>query len=236
MIEKIITGIILDKFQFEDEHIIKILSQGGNVISLKAKGLSNLTSKNNASLNPFNICEIEYFTSLSGMTGRLKTARVLKEFIKDTELSLNVMQILRNIIIGSKRNTMVTYNTVKNILSSLESNNYSFQKVLSLMTITLRNEGYNLVINKCVKCGKNQNIKGFSLYEGGLICDTHEESNKYEAEPSFLKKIIEINSIVNPIECNDLNFLPNEVSMLKSMYKMFFENQLGINLFLINNI
>ncbi len=236
MIEKIITGIVIDKFSFEDEHIVEILSEGGNLISLKAKGLNNLSSKNNASLNPFNICEIEYFTSSSGMSGRLKTARVLKEFIKDTELSLNVMMVMKNIILGTKRNTNITFNTIKSILLSLENNNYSFQKVLSLMIITLRNEGYKLVVDACVKCGSNQNIKGFSIYEGGLICDKHEEGQKYFANPSLLKKIIEINIIINPIECNDLNFHPNEISMLKSMYKMFFENQLGINLYLINKI
>lgn len=236
MVEKIITGIVLNKFPYEDEHIVKILSEGGNIISLKAKGLGNLTSKNNASLMLFNICEVEYFTSISGMTGRLKTARVLKEFIKDNELSLNVLETIRNIISERVRNTNVTYNTIKNILSSLENNNFSFQKLLALMIITLRNEGYKLVVNSCVKCGTNKNIKGFSIYEGGLICELHEEAKQYEADPSFLRKIIEINSIKNPIECNDLNFSPKEISMLKSMYKNFFENQLGINLYLINKI
>ena len=236
MIEKIITGIILDKFNYEDEHIVKILSEGGNVISLKAKGLSNLTSKNNASLNLFNVCEIEYFTSSSGLTGRLKTSRVLKEFIKDTELSLNVIEVVKNIILGTKRNTIITFSIVKSILTSLENNNYSFQKVLSLMIFTLRNEGYIPLVSACVKCGSNQNIKGFSIYEGGLICELHDEAKTYAIDSSFLRKIIEINSVKNPIECKDLDFSPKEISMLKSMYKMFFENQLGINLYLLNKI
>ena len=236
MIEKIIIGIILEKYVFEDEHIVKILSEGGDLISLKAKGLSNLTSKNNSSLNPLNICEIEYFTSMSGMTGRLKTARVLKEFVNDSERVLDIIDVIKNIIKGSKRNNIITHNTLKDIIISLESNNFSFQKLMSLMIITLRNEGYRLVVTHCVKCQTRKNIEGFSLYEGGLICNKHEESKKYKADPSFLRKIIEINSIKNPIDCKDLYFSPKEISMLKSMYKMFFENQLGINLYLINKI
>ena len=236
MIEKIVTGIVLDKFPFEDEHLVKVLIESGKVLTLRAKGLNSLTSKNRVSLNIFNICEIEYFTSGVGNGGRLKRSNILKEFLNDDEHSFNVLGLMQRLLDVSKTYNGATYFAIRKILESLESNQYKFQDILALIIIILRQEGYKPVVDGCAKCGSNKNINGFSLYENGLVCDNHEESKKYEMNPNLLRKLIEINSINNPILCDDLFFDPDEVLILKSMYKMFLENQLGANLYLINKI
>lgn len=238
MIEKIVTGIVLEKFVFEDEHIVKILSEGGDVVSLKAKGLDNYTSKNRMSLNIFNTVEVEYFTSPSNRkhTGRLKTARANKEFIKDNENTLNVMNVVRNLILDTNNNSILTYKTLERIIFSLENNNLLFQEILALMIITLRQNGITPIIDRCVKCGSNQDITSFSIYEGGLMCKKHEESKQYELKPNTLRKIIEINSLKDPITCRNLDFDQDEKNKIRSMYKMFLENQLAINLYLIDKL
>lgn len=236
MIEKIITGIVLEKIPFEDEHIVKILTKGGNLISIRAKGLNKLTSKNRFSLRDFNICEIEYFTSGRTSTGRLKRAKMIKEFSINDEWVLNIVNLIKEIVSKTKNNSNLIYEIINVILNKIEKNIYSFQDILSLLIVSLRNEGYNFVVDKCVKCGSFKKIKGFSLYEGGLICEKHEIANKYELDFNLLKKIIELNLIRNPLEAKDLNFSLEDIQKLKSMYKMFFENQLGINLFLITKI
>jgi|GEM_PF-3492909 len=236
MIEKIVVGIILDKFPFEDEHLIKVLIEEGKILTLKAKGLDSLTSKNRVSLNLFNICEIEYFTSGFGNGGRIKRSTIIKEFLKDDELSFNVLLLVRNILDISKAYKNINFFAVKHILKNVDNNQYKFQDLLALMIIILKQEGYKPIVDRCSKCGTIKNINGFSLYENGLICDKHSISKKYEMKPSLLKKLIEINSAVNPMLCNDLFLNPTEISILKSMYKMFLENQLGANLYLINKI
>lgn len=237
MIEKNVTGLVLGKREFENEHIVKILSEGGSVLSLKAKGLSNNASKNNLSLQQFNKVEVEYFPApLDSNRGRIKRATVIKEYIDDTEQSYAVAQVMNDILYPVSSHNNAIYEAVLNVLTSLKNKTYNFQKIWSLFIMVLRNEGYRPVIDKCVLCGTNQNINAFSLYEGGLICNLHQDGEKYKMTPELLRKIIEIYVQKNPLNCDNLNLTPDEVKYLKSMYKMFFENQLGLNLYLIKNI
>lgn len=237
MIEKIITGIVLGKREYEDEHIVTILSEGGNILSLKAKGLHNNVSKNRISLQPFNRVEVEYFAApMDSNRGRIKRASVNNEYTNEGELAYSAIQVMHNILYPISSHNNAIYNSVINILDSINNGTYNFQKMLSLFILVLRNEGYTPKVNACVKCGSNQKIKGFSLYEGGLICQNHEEGNKYKLVYSLLEKIIEINLQINPMKTRDLNLTPEETQILKSMYKVFFENQLGLNLYLIKNI
>ncbi len=239
MITKINKGIVLQTYIFEDEHIVKLLTEGGNVLQLKAKGLDSLTSKNRISLQVFNTVEVEYFTNndMNMVSGRLKTAHCLKEFKGlDNERNLSLVEVIRNIILDQNSNSILTYSTLDKIISHLEIGTYKFQHLYSLFIITLRQNGYTPVIDRCSKCGDNQNIKGFEIYEGGLICEKHQEANDYKLPARTLVKIIEINSLKNPIECRDLDFTQEEVKQITSMYKMFLENQMGINLFMLNRV
>ena len=231
MIEKIISGIVLDKFEFEDEHIVKILSEGGSILSLKSKGLYNNDSKNRMSLNLFNLVEVEYFTSKnsSGFTGRLKTAKVIKEFISYDPLSLYLVQQSRNILLDLNNNSILTFKSLTKIIDSIENNNYSFQKFLALIIIVLRQNNYKPIIDKCVKCGSNKDIIGFSIYEGGLLCKLHKEFYNYKLPSTTLRKIIEINSLKDPSICSDLQLTPEEESQIKSMYDLFLNNQMGVS-------
>ncbi len=237
MIEKLNTGIVLHKWVYEDEHIVKILTEGGNVLSLKAKGLDAWDSKNRMSLHIFNTVEVQYFTSHTNTrdTGRLKTASVIKEFKGEhSSQNFTYIEVIRNIIAYQEHNSMLTYKCLVHIINMMESNMMTFQHLLNLMIITLRQNGYVSVVDRCAKCGSNQNIKAFEIYEGGLICNQHEEANKYKLPKSTLMKLIEIHSLVNPMECRDLDFTPEEVSKIQSMYKQFMENQLALNLFMLD--
>lgn len=237
MIEKINKGIVLHKWIYEDEHIIKILTEGGNVLSLKAKGLDSFESKNRMSLQIFNTVEVEYFTSHTSKrdTGRLKTATVIKEFKTESNYhNFSYIEVIRNIISYQEHNSNLTYKCLENIISMMENDLMNFQKLLNLMIITLRQNGYTMVVDRCAKCGSNQNIKGFEVYEGGLICSLHEEAEKYKLPKKTLLKLIEINSLKNPMECRDLDFNPDEILKIQSMYKQFMENQLALNLFMLD--
>ncbi len=238
MIEKINTGIVMEVKDFEDEHIVKILTEGGNLLSLKAKGLDNFISKNRVSIKIFNKINVEFFTSSSSIynTGRLKRSSVIHEFKEYNEYSINLVESIRNIIIDQNFNSILTYKILERLIFEIEEDDYKFQTLLSLMIVTLRQNGYTPIIDKCVKCGSNQKINAFEIYEGGLICDNHDEGFKYELSESTLRKIIEINSLKNPVECRNLNFTPEEKTKIQSMYKAFMENQLGINLYTLKNV
>ncbi len=241
MITKINRGIVLRKIIFEDEHIVKILTEGGNLLALKAKGLDSLISKNRMSLQPLNTIEVEYFTNIemNKSSGRLKTATALKEFRgfdNNDERIFAIAEVVLNIIGGQSNNSRLTYITLEKIIKHLENRTFKFQHLYALMIITLRQNGYTPVVDRCCKCGSNQNIKGFEIYEGGLICDKHEEGNKYSLPAKTLVKLIEINSLKDPIECRDLELTNEEIRVITSMYRMFLENQMGIVLYLIDRV
>lgn len=238
MIEKIVKAIVLQKYIFEDEHIIKLLSEGGNIISLKAKGLDKNHSKNRSSLVPFNIVEVEYFTSPSKFshTGRLKRSNLLEETYSNSEQFLSIIDVSRNLILDSTNNSMLTYKVLYEIINSIRDNNFSFQKLLVLLILIHRQNGYQIMVRACIICGTNKDIQGFSVYYGGLMCKRHEETKRYILPSDTLRKIIEIHLLSNPLVCKELDFSSREIKILKSMYKNFFENQLGINLYSIDKI
>lgn len=237
MVEKIATGIVLQKWFFEDEHMVKILTEGGSVLRLKAKGLDSFTSKNNMSLHIFNKVEVEYFTSPNNQryTGRLKRARVLKEYLGEaSDANLAYIEVIRNIIAYQDHNSILTFRILEQIINMIEIRQMKFQYLFTLMMVTLRQNGYTTIVDRCAKCGSNQNIKGFEVYEGGLICSKHDEGERYKLPTRTLVKLIEINSLKNPMECRDLEFTPDEVSKIQSMYKQFMENQLALNLYMLD--
>ncbi len=237
MIEKINTGIVLHKWVYEDEHIVRILTEGGSVLHLKAKGLDSLHSKNAMSLHIFNTVEVEYFTShtSSRNTGRLKTARAIREYLGEhSEQNFAYIEVIRNMLSEQDHNSVLTYKTLEQIINLMENNLMKFQYLLALMIVTIRQNGYTSIVDRCVKCGSNQNIKGFEVYEGGLICANHDEGEKYKLPTKTLMKLIEINLLKNPMECRDLDFTPEETEKIRSMYKLFMENQLAINLFMLD--
>ncbi len=238
MIEKITKGIVLRKWIFEDEHIVKILTEGGSVLSLKAKGLDSLLSKNAMSLHPFNTVEVEYFTSSSSdrNTGRLKRSTIITEFKGEhNHVNYEYIEVIRSIITGQEHNSNLTYETLREIIYGIENGMMNFQKLLALMILTMRQNGYQSIVDRCAKCGSNQNIMGFEVYEGGLICKNHEEAYRYKLPSKTLVKLIEINSLIDPIRCRDLDLTPEEITKIKSMYKIFFENQLAINMYMLDS-
>lgn len=237
MIEKICTGIVLHKWFYEDEHMVSLLTEGGNILRLKAKGLDSFTSKNSMSLHVFNKVEVEYFTSPNNKryTGRLKRSRTLEEFkIEGNQDNLANIEVIRNLISQQDHNSILTFKTLEKIINLINMGQMKFQYLYALIIITIRQNGYPIVVDRCVKCGRNQNIKAFEVYEGGLICKLHEEANKYKLPASTLVKIIEINSLKNPMECRDLNFNQQEINIIKSMYKQFLENQLALNMYMLD--
>jgi recombinational DNA repair protein (RecF pathway) len=116
MVEKNITGIILSVNPFEDEHIVSILTEGGNKLMLKAKGLSKMQSKNRYALQPLNECEIEYFTVGNTNKGRIKRATTTKEFIAKGERDLAVASIITSILNRDDNHNNLIFNSVKKIL------------------------------------------------------------------------------------------------------------------------
>lgn len=237
MIEKINTGIVLKKWIYEDEHMVNILTEGGSVLRLKAKGLDSLVSKNAHSLQVFNKVEVEYFTSPTTKrnTGRLKTARAIKEYMGEhNDINFGYIEVIRNIISDQDHNSILTFNVLEEIIYRIENNTMNFQHIWALMIVTLRQNGYTTTVDRCVKCGSNQNIKGFEIYEGGLICKNHDEGESYKLDASTLVKIIEINTLKNPMDCKDLKLTMSEIAVIRSMYKQFFENQLAINLYMLD--
>lgn len=237
MVEKVMTGIVLQKWYFEDEHIIKILTEGGNVLRLKAKGLDNIDSKNNSSLQIFNKVEVEFFTSPNNSreTGRLKRARAIKEFLGEhTDENFMYMEVIRNMIAFQEHNNRLTFSVLEQIIFKIENKIMNFQALLCLMIVTIRNNGYTPIVDRCAKCGSRLNIKGFEISEGGLICKLHEEGSKYKLPLKTLLKLIEINSLKNPMECRSLEFTQEEVESIRSTYKQFLENQLALNMYMLD--
>ena len=126
------------------------------------------------------------------------------------------------------------YNLIVEFLGLLEKRKNSYDTLLvAFMLKALKLSGSAPVLEGCVKCGCKENLKAFSVPDGGLICE-----NCYDAPARLNPLIFEVsNDIINvtvfienhPLRSLENLALPKESEvLLKRILKAYFAFHLGI--------
>jgi DNA repair protein RecO len=165
-----ITAIIVSNQSYkEKDALVRMINEEGEVITMIAKGANAPTSKYNAYLQPFNICEIDYhhkdqmgvFISAS-----LKQRIEYRDFhtLAAASFILQSMEAINKL----EPSTYPLWTCVQ-YLHILEQSMYS--GLLKFCFDLFEKDGRQLVVDECVNCGSLQ-ISGFSISAGGFCCKT----------------------------------------------------------------
>lgn len=166
-----IEGIVIRQVQYkEKDAMVSVLTKDGTV-SFLARGILNPTSKNASSCLLFAYSNFTLNSKQDKLT--LTQAKLIKSYYHLYESLENMasIQLVSELIIKclDEENGNI-YPYLKNMLELL-SNKFD-SRTLTLICIgqIVKESGYALEYDECVKCSSKKNIVSYSFNEGGFIC------------------------------------------------------------------
>lgn len=177
MAEKIIKGIVIDRFNFRDFDLIVSLATNFGVIKMVARGVRRPTSKNIYILNPGCLGEFEIFLArYSNKLSKLKKG----ECFFNLDLNDKKIYAFWKLVSQITRET----NFVPKIFPILEQ---SFAKInpknadaIKVYTIInwIKFNGWIANLTRCRVCKTNQRLINFNFY-GGMECVYHQNPKPF---------------------------------------------------------
>ena len=166
-----IEGIVIRQVQYkEKDAMVSVLTKDG-MVSFLARGILNPTSKNASACLLFAYSSFTLNSKLDKLT--LTQGKLIKSYYHLYE-SLEAMagiQLVSELMIkclDEENGSIYPY-----ILALLDNLSNKFDsRTLILITIAsiIKESGYALEFDECVKCGSKKDIVSYSFLEGGFIC------------------------------------------------------------------
>ena len=166
-----IEGIVIRQVQYkEKDAMISVLTKDGTV-SFLARGILNPTSKNASSCLLFAYSNFTLNSKQVKLT--LTQGKLIKSYYhlyESLEKMASIQLVCELIIKCLDEDNGSIYPYLQNMLELLSTNFDS--KTLTLICIAhiVKESGYALEYDECVKCGNKKNIVSYSLSEGGFLC------------------------------------------------------------------
>ena len=156
----------------EKDAVISAISED-SFITFLARGIGNPKSKNIAINNALTIADIEL------MDGNFKhpILKSSKQLFTPLRLGMDskylgsllfINEIVNNLFPDDEKPKM--FKAVEDCVTALKKDKDWVMTLLLFMAQAIRLGGFELEVNKCVNCGKKNDIVAFSFIEGGFIC------------------------------------------------------------------
>lgn len=174
----VIEGIILKQIDYRDyDVILSVFTREYGKISLVARGIRKVNSKNASSLLPNTKAEFHFDYKDNKSIFPLKTARTINLFRNMHE---DIESYMASTVISDMLDTLTvqdSYEDTSEIMHILETaftllnNKEDTQLVLFLAMVDIM-ECFGIIpdVDECVNCG-NKVVVAFSAKEGGFLCE-----------------------------------------------------------------
>lgn len=182
-----VKGIVLNVTTLNDsDAILNVLSENGK-ISIKAKGILKINSKNAI------YCQVgsySYFHLIERMNQQvflLKNAENIQRFkVQDDLIRQSIFQCMLEIFNKSD----VELDVALTYISLLENGKHPLCCYALLLSECMKRSGIMLVVDECVRCESTTSLCGLSLSSGGLVClKCFDEKTDHKLSSSKLKDI-----------------------------------------------
>ena len=207
------------------DHIIIILNNKNEIISLYSKGTRKILSKNFRNFVYGSILEIEYFRARKKESlSKLKKIKLVSKLIDNT-LQQQLPFIVLNWYISKKNYKYFSFKKYEEIISIMNSYDEQTSLIYVLYSIIVDSGNY-IEINKCSICS-NKKIKTTSVTWRGYLCNNCSiEKNEYIHSTEFNKIFIHLYN-------DDLEVLKkfNEKKELINFLKSYIYHNCGINIY-----
>lgn len=213
-------AIVLKSIRYKDaDKIFTLLTKDNGTVSAIARGVRKISSRRAGNLDTLNYIHIKIHESDKGFKNieEVKTLKSFKNIKKDLELSKKAFYMIellhRNVENGHENRRVFKLLLVcLKLLSG--SSKYNPNVVVIFFEINLLKElGYQLNLEKCVKCQKILGGKGiytFNFDLGGFMCSNCSNTGLKVSKDLFLdiKKIWRGNlKLNNKLKIEEIKFL-----------------------------
>ncbi|MDK2819703.1 MAG: recombination protein O N-terminal domain-containing protein [Mycoplasmataceae bacterium] len=175
MTKKII-GIIISKNKYlEHDEILNVMTSDA-LISILAKGVMKLESKNRSNISLCSLVEFEILIKYSSESFfLLKKATLLSSLPPINKLNSHKIETIIRIFKKIRDHNKDIFDICSSIVSDFEGVNF-FKNQSYLISMILDINGEGLSFSSCVLCGTNQDLHSFDVYQGGILCKNHSKS------------------------------------------------------------
>lgn len=208
---KIIKGIVLNIYDYNDNDVlIKIINEKSK-LTLLAKGFKKSNSKNRSNVSIGSYVEFEIFEKygLKNKKKLLKKSKIKKFFdisLVDSNLTKKIFWILQQI----EEPNYSFYFEYINFLEGLEKKEWIYSELIVtyLLKFIFESKGKKINWNVCTICLNNKNLFIFNILEGGMFCWKH-KTNKGITNLNFIKSLYYLGINID-LYCNHTNFQINK--------------------------
>lgn len=221
----------LNKYK-EKDSIINAISEEG-YLTFTAHGILSPTSKNAAINNILTVTDVTLTESKSHKLSLKESSVILSPLISSTSLeymaTLSALAEATNkMLIDEEKHLAYPY--LYKAIVSLRNKEQPFFILITYLSKLLKLAGYSLEINRCVRCGKKDNIVGFSFIEGGFICSSClEEEDQIDliGEQSLLFRLLAGNS---DFTYQNIPYDENNIKVILTKLNQFIIDACGVYL------
>lgn len=166
-------GIIIDHREYrEQDALLVLLNEEGRLISVSAKGIQKLNSKNAPACQLFTHCRLLLNYHETATIQSLRTAELLESYrpLRENLQKQAIASYFCEALLQSKFETREAYELLKKSLDILCVEEDGISILCLFQALINRMHGVEMVCDSCVRCGSVQQIYAVSLRDGGFVC------------------------------------------------------------------
>lgn len=221
-----VDGIVLSIIEYkENDCILHVLSREYGKVSLLARGIKKMTSKNASACHLFACSTFTFAYQDKDHLHLLKTAEKKQLFhhIYDDLLSQSVAQVLVEAVDKVEfDNSTEVYLLLHSMLTYLHERQNPYT-ILGFMLAKLNMmNGVSPNVEQCIYCKKDTSIVSISIYDGGFVCsscfDSHVHQAKELSQLQFFRLLHKAQIEDVPTLCNWKEATYEDIECVVSMF------------------
>ena len=183
-------GIVINEVDYRDsDAVITVYTDNYGIIPLYVRGYKKITGRNVLACQLFDVSEF-LFDLKNGHMSTLKSAYLKNDHagLKADYDKLTAASVIAEAAryLGSETD----YRILKKLLELLESIDQNYLCINLMLCAVLRANGMSPEVDRCARCGSQNDIISFSIKEGGFLCRScYDGTDGSIMDPQFLKKI-----------------------------------------------
>jgi DNA repair protein RecO (recombination protein O) len=171
--QQVVKGYVLKVNQYKEaDAIVNILSEKGELLAFKVRGMFKPKSKNNPSCQLFTKGEyvLDYKSDYSHRT--LKSGSVLEQInlLEKIEPNIVLGLLAEVIILVEDIQPTLRVEMFEQVFANLKTTKQYETLILLILKYVMYSSGIQLEADSCVNCGSLERINNVSFDQGGFLC------------------------------------------------------------------
>lgn len=167
-----VCGILVDVREYrEHDALLKVLCEDGSLMSLSARGVRKVTSKNAPAVQLFTLARLQLNYQETSSMQSLRRAEIINSYrkIREDLMKQSIATYFCECIHRSGFEDNV-YELLKQSLDILQDAEHPLQPLCLFQAIMNRMHGIEPYVDGCVRCQNMQDIQAVSRRDGGFVC------------------------------------------------------------------